>query len=126
MSNEDMVLFDGHCPMCNGLTKSLQKKLYPDSKLRFIGLESKEGVEIYSNLSDKIKSIDSMILIRNNKAYVRSAAGIRTLLYMRKRWMWLYPFLWLIPLPIRDLAYILIAKIRYKIISKPKYTDESN
>ncbi len=125
MSNEDIILFDGHCPMCNGFTKFLRKRI-SDSKLRFIGLESKEGVEIHSNLSNKVKSKDSMILIRDEKVYTRSAAGIRTLLYMKKRWMWMYPFVWIIPLPIRDLVYMIVAKIRYKIISKPTCETHNN
>ena len=120
MSNEDIILFDGHCSMCNGFTRFLNKRLADSSNIKFIGLESKEGVDIHSTLSAKIKSIDSMILIKNNTAYVRSAAGIRTLLYLKKRWKWIFPFAWIVPLPIRDLVYIFIAKIRFKIIPKQK------
>ena len=114
---KDIILFDGHCSMCNGFTKFLEKRLSNSSNVRFVGLESEEGVNIHSKFPNKIKEVDSIILVRKDKLYIRSAAGIRTLLYLKKTWVWMFPFAWIIPLPIRDLVYIIIAKTRYKIKS---------
>ena len=115
MAGEDIILFDGHCPMCNGITKFLEKRLADSSNVKFVGLESVEGVDIHSKLPHKIKNANSLILVRKGKPYIRSAAGIRTLLYLKKTWMWMFPFAWIVPLPIRDVVYIIISKIRHKI-----------
>jgi len=120
MADDDIILFDGHCHMCNGITKFLEKRLSNSSNVIFIGLESVEGMNVHSKLPNKIKQVDSLILIRNGKPYIRSAAGIRTLLYLKKTWAWMFPFAWIIPLPIRDVIYIIISKIRYKIYSNNK------
>ena len=48
------------------------------------------------------------------KEHVRSSAAIRCLLYMKWNWKWIFPFAWIIPLPIRDLLYYVIAKLRFR------------
>jgi predicted DCC family thiol-disulfide oxidoreductase YuxK len=75
-------------------------------------LQSEEGIAL---LEKHEITEDSVVLIRNGKPYIRSAAAIRCLLYMKWNWRWMFPFVWIIPLPIRDLGYRFIAKIRHKI-----------
>ena len=72
----------------------------------------------YENLEKQ--DADTVYLIKNNKSYIRSAAAIRCLLFMKWRYKIFFPFLWIVPLPIRDLAYIVISKNRHKIFAKPE------
>ncbi|MEC8142420.1 MAG: thiol-disulfide oxidoreductase DCC, partial [Candidatus Thermoplasmatota archaeon] len=58
-------------------------------------------------------------LIRNGKPYIRSAAGIRCVLYMRWYYKVWFPVLWLIPLPLRNIGYRLIAKYRHMFFKRP-------
>lgn len=102
---KDTVYIDGLCSICTGLGGFINNRLRETDCLAFENIDE----EILSKY--KI-SADTMILIRNNKTYIRSAAAIRTLLYMRWNWRWLYPFAWLVPLPLRDLIYIIISKLR--------------
>ena len=106
----DVLLIDGLCGLCTRSGAFLHKRLKKD--LEISELESDKGKQILEN--HKI-NVDSVVLLRGEKAYIRSAAAIRCLLYMKWNWRWLYPFAWIIPLPIRDLVYILVSKFRKKI-----------
>ena len=71
---------------------------------------------IYSSKNSDFEIIN----IKNNKSYIRSAAAIRCLLFMKWQYKIFFPFLWIVPIPIRDLAYIVISKNRHKIFTKPE------
>ena len=104
----DILLIDGLCGLCTRSGNFLNKRL--SKKLEISELESENGKMLLEKHS---VTIDSVVLIRNEKAYVRSAAAIRCLLYMKWNWKWLFPFAYIIPLPIRDLGYIIISKLRF-------------
>ena len=107
---EDTLLIDGLCALCSKSGKFISKRRV--KPLALVEQNSDEGRELLHKFT---VSEDSVVLIRNEKAYIRSSAAIRCLLYMRWNWRWLYPFAWIIPLPVRDLAYMIIAKLRNKI-----------
>ncbi|MEL0100181.1 MAG: DCC1-like thiol-disulfide oxidoreductase family protein [Euryarchaeota archaeon] len=104
----DILLIDGLCGLCTRSGNFLNKRL--SKELEISELESENGKMLLEKHS---VTIDSVVLIRNEKAYVRSAAAIRCLLYMKWNWKWLFPFAYIIPLPIRDLGYIIISKLRF-------------
>ena len=102
---KDTVYLDELCSLCTGLGGFINKRLREKDCLAFENIDEevlkKHGI-----------NADTMILIRNEKAFIRSAAAIRTLLYMRWNWRWMFPFAWVIPLPLRDLVYIIVSKLR--------------
>ncbi len=104
----DILLIDGLCGLCTRSGNFLNKRLSKD--LEISELESENGQML---LKKHAITVDSVVLIRNEKAYVRSAAAIRCLLYMKWNWKWLYPFAYIIPLPLRDLGYIIVSKLRF-------------
>ncbi len=106
----DTLYLDGLCGMCTRSGHFLSRRLAKELKLS--ELQSPEGEE---TLKKNQIAADTVVLVRNGKAYIRSAAGIRCLLYMRWNWRWMFPFAWLVPLPLRDLVYIIIAKIRHSL-----------
>ena len=108
--DQDALLIDGLCSLCTRTGKFITRRQV--KKLEITEQESDLGVELLNRYNLKI---DSLVLIRNKKAYVRSSAAIRCLLYMRWNWRLMYPLAWVIPWPIRDLAYVAIAKLRHKI-----------
>ena len=110
---EDTLLLDGLCGLCRRSGKFLVKRLV--KPLTIGELNSEVGKKTITDFSI---SADSLVLIRAGKPHIRSAAVIRTLLYMRWNWRWLFPFAWLIPLPLRDLCYFLVAKSRHLFSSE--------
>ena len=107
---KDALLIDGLCSLCTRTGKFISRRQV--AELEITEQDSDKGLELLSRHGIKI---DSLVLIRNKKAYVRSAAAIRCLLYMRWNWRCLYPLAWIIPIPIRDLVYVLVAKSRHRI-----------
>lgn len=104
---KDTLLIDGLCGLCTKTGNFITTRQVKD--LEIIEQHSDYG----SELLDKYQiDVDSLVLVRNNRPYIRSAAAIRCLLYMRWNWKWLYPFAWIIPLPIRDLVYRIVARFR--------------
>ena len=119
MITNDILLLDGECGLCNRMAVFLYPRLNIKEKLNFVTNQSEEGQEIIKTFSINQQEADTVYLIRNEKSYIRSAAGIRCLLYMKWHYKIWYPFLWIIPLPFRDFIYKIISKNRHKIFSKP-------
>lgn len=107
---KDALLIDGLCGLCTRTSKFITRRQV--AELEITEQDSSKGIELLNRHGIKI---DSLVLIRNKKAYVRSAAAIRCLLYMRWNWRCLYPLAWIIPLPIRDLVYVLVSKSRHNV-----------
>ena len=107
---KDVLLIDGLCGLCTRTSKFISKRQV--AELEITEQDSDKGIELMNRHGIKI---DSLVLIRNKKAYVRSAAAIRCLLYMRWNWRCMYPLAWIIPLPIRDLVYVLVSKSRHNV-----------
>ena len=106
---KDTLLIDGLCALCTKTGTFIKNR--QAKELELIEQDSDEGKRI---LEAHRITIDSVVLIRNGKAFTRSSAAIRCLLYMKWNWKWMYPFAWIVPLPIRDLAYLFISVLRFR------------
>lgn len=107
--NTNIVLFDGECSFCNSSVNFIIRHDKKD-QFRFATLQSEIGKSITKkfNIND---TIDSIILIENEKIYLRSTAVLR----ISKHLNGIYPLLYIfiaIPPFVRDFIYDLIAKNR--------------
>ena len=107
-----ILLFDGVCNLCNGAVQFVIKN---DSKntLRFTALQSEYGQQVLEHFNLPKEDLFSIILVENEKAYMRSSAALRMLKNMGGILSLMYFFI-IIPNPIRDVVYNFIAKNRYK------------
>ena len=111
----DILIIDGWCNLCNWLSKFVRKRQSGSATLEIIANKSDDGRELIETFTQRQQDIDTVYLLRNGIVYVRSAAAIRVLLYMKWYYRILFPFAWCIPLPIRDLGYIIVSKSRTRI-----------
>ncbi|MBL6891865.1 MAG: DUF393 domain-containing protein [Candidatus Poseidoniaceae archaeon] len=118
-SERDILLLDGDCGLCNKLAIYLDKRLGKGKDIAYRAILSHEGQELITTFPQKQQDADTVYLLRNGKSYIRSAAGIRCLLYMKWYYRMWFPVLWIIPFPLRDIGYRIIAKYRHKIFKKP-------
>ena len=118
--DEATLILDGDCGLCNRAAIFLKPRLSKNKKIIFLTNESKEGEEIIKKLSSKKREADTVYFIQNGKSHIRSTAAIRCLLFMKWHYRVLYPFCWIIPSPIRDLAYSIISKNRHRIFTEPE------
>ena len=119
-SERDILLLDGDCGLCNKLAIFLDKRLGKGKDIAYRAILSHEGQELITTFPQKQQDADTVYLLRNGKSYIRSAAGIRCLLYMKWYYRMWFPILWIIPFPLRDIVYRIIAKYRHKIFKKPE------
>ena len=119
-SERDILLLDGDCGLCNKLAIFLDKRLGKGKDIAYRAILSEEGQELITTFPQKQQDADTVYLLRNGKSYIRSAAGIRCLLYMKWYYRMWFPILWIIPFPLRDIGYRIIAKYRHKIFKKPE------
>ena len=118
MNNKDyIILFDGICNLCNFgvdfVIKRDKEKLF-----RFVSLQSNEGKKLVTNYKIA-KKTDSVILIRNNDAFVESDAAIEIGKMLPAPWKWASAFRF-IPRKIRDMIYRWVARNRYRWFGKRK------
>jgi predicted DCC family thiol-disulfide oxidoreductase YuxK len=110
-----IVLFDGECQFCDS---SVQFIIKHDAKEQFYfaSLNSEVGKELLVKYAVS-PEIDSIVLIENDKAYVKSIAVLRICRQLRGALKCLYIFKF-VPISVREFAYDLIAKNRYKWFGK--------
>ena len=110
-----VLLFDGVCNLCSG---SVQFVLKRNSKgnIRFASLQSEIGQELRATYQIP-EDTDSIVFIKNYKAYLKSSAALRIATYLSFPLNWLYIFI-IIPPFIRNFLYDIIAKNRYKWFGK--------
>ena len=83
--------------------------------LEFIAQESDEGIVLITKLPEKVRKASSVILLRGGESYIRSAASLRCLTYLNRPWPMMFLLGWIIPLPIRDFIYRMIARLRHRL-----------
>ncbi|MGZ3901460.1 MAG: thiol-disulfide oxidoreductase DCC family protein [Bacteroidia bacterium] len=115
LTKQPILLFDGECGFCN---KSVQFFLKREKKktMHFVPLQSETGAALrkYFEIDDRI---DSIILIRDYSAYIKSCAALRLTLYMKGAWPLMAIFL-VIPPFLRNPVYSFIAKHRMKLFGR--------
>ena len=107
-----IILFDGNCKLCNNVVNFISKK---DSReiFCFVPLESAKASEYLSHYNKKNVNKGSVLLIQDEKIYIKSDAVLHILKYLDGFWPVLYAFI-IIPKFLRDPVYDIIAKCRYK------------
>lgn len=115
LKHQPILLFDGECGFCN---KSVQffLKREKSKTMQFVPLQSEKGKALrkYFEIGD---DIDSLILIRNYNAYIKSCAALRLTLYMKGLWPMMTVFL-IIPPFMRNFIYDWIARNRMKFFGR--------
>lgn len=113
--DKTVVYFDGVCGFCNHTVDFLLKR-DPEGKLLFAPLQ---GETARATLSERDReTLDSLVVRQHGAVYRRSAAVVRVLWELPLRWKIAGWGLWIVPKPLRDLGYRLVAKVRYRIFGK--------
>lgn len=111
-----IVLFDGVCNFCNA---SINFVIEHDSSgyFRFAPLQSEIGEKLTAKYGiDRIET-DSVVLVENGKVYTHSDAALGIARHLNGVWSWAYA-LRVVPRPLRDLVYRLVARNRYRLFGR--------
>jgi predicted DCC family thiol-disulfide oxidoreductase YuxK len=116
MSLPAVVLFDGVCNLCNASVQFIIAR-DPAAHFRFAALDSTVARRMLGE-SALIGSLpDSVVLVENGRVYTRSTAALRIARRLRFPWPLIYPLI-VVPKPLRDMIYDLIARHRYRWFGK--------
>ena len=112
-----ILLYDGDCALCTGIVGFVLRNEGRDD-LRFAAQRGSvaEGLLAEGLLAGRpeLRGIDSALWIEPGKGrvFAKSAAGLKIAAYLGGLWR-LALLLWLLPRPLRDWAYDLVARHRH-------------
>lgn len=109
------ILFDGVCNFCDASINFIIDR-DPRNTFVFAPLQSDSGRKVLNAYHvDAATQPDSIILIKNGKLFTKSSAALEIARELSGGWPILYAFK-IVPAPIRDFLYDLVAKNRYKLM----------
>jgi predicted DCC family thiol-disulfide oxidoreductase YuxK len=118
-----LVIFDGHCGLCNRLVRWLLRRDRPN-RLRFASSDSDKVAGLLARHgfygSNSATGPETILVVRDHEGpaeqlLVRSDAVVELLGELPRPWPAAGAALKLIPRPLRDLGYRLVARWRYHI-----------
>lgn len=112
MSQGAIVLFDGVCNLCNGFIQFIIKR-DREGYFRFCSMQSELGKQLLQQYGINPDAMDTFVLLHNNKCFTKSDAALMITIKLRGAWSLLDLFL-VVPRPVRNWCYDLIARNRYK------------
>jgi len=116
LKKQPVLLFDGECGFCNRTIQFFLRHEKKSKKMHFAPLQSEEGIALrkFFEIDEKI---DSLILIKDHSAYIKSCAALRLAPYMKGLWPLMIVFV-IIPPFLRNIVYDMIAKRRMKLFGR--------
>jgi predicted DCC family thiol-disulfide oxidoreductase YuxK len=117
LKKQPILLFDGECGFCNRTIQFfLRHEKRHNKKMHFAPLQSAEGIALrkFFEIDEKI---DSLILIKDHSAYIKSCAALRLAPFMSGLWPLMVVFV-IIPPFIRNMVYDMIARKRMKLFGR--------
>ena len=116
----DTLLLDGDCGLCHRLALFLRPRLKRPEVLRLIARDSPRGEVALADFRPALRSLDSVLLLRQGRGHAESGAALRTLLYLRLPWPMIGVLGLLIPAPLRDVVYRIVARNRRRFFPPPE------
>jgi predicted DCC family thiol-disulfide oxidoreductase YuxK len=110
-----VLFFDGVCGLCSWAVDFIMK-WDAAGLFRFAPLQGETAQRLLP--SSDVDDLSSMVLITDQGPFRRSAAAVRILWRLGPFWRLCGWLLWLIPRPIRDVGYQLVASLRYRLFGK--------
>src|SRR5262245_5974024 len=107
-----IVLFDGVCHLCTSTVQFIIKR-DPHGYFMFASLQSAIGRTLVEGHGFQPEALDTFVLIEGSSCFTRSDAALRVAKHLSGCWS-LGRVLSLIPKPIRDWGYTVIARHRYQ------------
>jgi predicted DCC family thiol-disulfide oxidoreductase YuxK len=107
-----IVLFDGVCHLCTSTVQFIIKR-DPHGYFTFASLQSVIGRTLLAEHDLQPDALDTFVLIEGSRCFTRSDAALKVAQHLSGGWA-LSRVLSLIPKPIRDWGYTVIAQNRYR------------
>ena len=107
-----IVLFDGACDLCNGTVRFILRRDAP-GRFQFASQQSAPGQALLEQHGFAAPVPESVVVIDGEHVFTRSSAIIHILRGLGPAWRLVAAIGRLVPRPLRDAAYDLIARHRH-------------
>ena len=114
-SEPSIVLFDGVCHFCTASVQFIIKR-DPTAQFRFASQQSPAGRALLVK-AGLPETMDTFVLIESGHAHTRSTAALKVASKLTGAW-WLFGIFWLVPRFVRNAAYGVVARNRYRWFGK--------
>jgi predicted DCC family thiol-disulfide oxidoreductase YuxK len=112
-----LLLYDGVCALCNGAVTFVLERDSSRS-VRFAPLQGDTAARFIAD-HPELSGIDSMIWVEaDGRALTRSAAALAIARHVGGGWAALGSLSRIVPAPVRDATYDLIARVRYRLFGR--------
>lgn len=106
------LLIDAPCELCRTSMRWVRDR-DRDYRIHFESLDSPEGRELLFEAGLELAKADSIVLIHGGRALRYSAALVSMLRLLGGWWKVAGDLLWLVPRPLRDIGYRVVARHRH-------------
>jgi predicted DCC family thiol-disulfide oxidoreductase YuxK len=113
--DDNVILFDGVCVFCSRWIRFVATRDV-ERRFRFTPIQSAYGTRLAQTFGIDPDNPDTNAVIHGGQAHLQSDAAL-TVLSNLPRWGWTRG-LFLVPKPLRDVVYDLVARNRYRIFGK--------
>ena len=113
--DDDVILYDGVCVFCSRWVRFVAARDVAQ-RFRFTAIQSGYGTRLAQAFGIDPRDPDTNAVVHGGVAYFKSDAALTVLSHL-PRWGWLCA-LRFVPKPLRDAAYNLVARNRYRIFGK--------
>lgn len=111
-----IIVFDAQCLLCDGWVKFLLKH-DRHAMFRYASIQGAAGPALLANAGLSVDGLATLLLVDGQRSWQQTAAILRIL--HRLGWPWRLAWVaWLIPAPLRDALYRLVARNRYRIFGR--------
>ncbi len=112
-----VLFFDGECGLCNAVVRFLLRE---DDRgvLRFAPLQGRTGQRTLKRFGLPAEGFDSLLFLHDldgNRRHLRTRGVVGVLDVLGGVWRLLAWMLWIVPGPLRNLGYKLVARTRYAL-----------
>lgn len=114
--NSYLILFDDMCNFCNFWVDFIIDR-DRNKHFRFASLHSNVAQKILKEKNLDLLNSDTIVLVLNDIVFTKSSAALHIAKRLDGIWKLVYVFS-IVPKPMRDLVYDLIARNRYKWFGK--------
>ena len=113
--HEAILFYDGVCHLCHGLVQFILR--YETSPtMMFSQLQSEFAKKMLT--ANNLRDLSTVVLMTHGRIHTQSTAVVHVLWVMGGAWRMVAVLLWLIPYPIRQFGYRVVAKYRYRFFGR--------
>jgi predicted DCC family thiol-disulfide oxidoreductase YuxK len=113
--DDDVILYDGICVFCSRWIRFVATR-DTAARFRFTPIQSTYGTRLAQAFGINPDDPDTNAVVHGGVAYFKSDAALTVLSHLRG-WEWTQVLL-TVPKPLRDAAYDMVARNRYRIFGK--------